>query len=169
MLKINFSSERKEWVGDVMAITCCKKRRKENIATKELAGAGQTCRKTQIFIKSFFWSKVFCCDFRWLEENRFWSKTCSSYPWKFGLRWFVIWDESRKRFFVREEQNLKSDIDRADTESLFIRFWGEDDIDRVSVTSRKMITYTRFLMIMMIMMMPINDFLYQVESPSWPS
>ena len=23
------------------------------------------------------------------------------------------------------------------------RFWGEDDIDRVSVTSRKMITYTR--------------------------
>ena len=25
----------------------------------------------------------------------------------------------------------------------FVRFWGEDDMDRVSVTSRKMITYTR--------------------------
>ena len=24
-----------------------------------------------------------------------------------------------------------------------VRFWGDDDVDRVSVTSRKMITYTR--------------------------
>ena len=30
-----------------------------------------------------------------------------------------------------------------ETDSYFGRFWGDDELDRLSVTSRKMVTYTR--------------------------
>ena len=91
------------------------------------------------------------------SKSRFWSKflvDCNTQVFCFSLSWVP----SFVRIHLQEiciivvrnwDMELKQNLSpKSFTSSWFhpfpFRFWGEDDIDRVSVTSRKMITYTRF-------------------------